>query len=227
MAPTSIDAYRQRITTWSERLRFHLLQLKAKSGANTTADDSATTQQLIGEVVQALEHIQRDIWTEVDTLNRHYQREINDAPFWRRAILHRKQTTDEAAYREVTQLIEQVLLAASNIRDTMTLASTPMPVKSQPDEQTSPEPVADIEAKPAPQTSEPDFDSPMMQQKILQQELRRVADQWKWRLDTTHKLLESPTLSPERIAYIRGIQTTAWNVLQDIAALLDDDSLTI
>jgi hypothetical protein len=232
VAPTAIDVYRQSITMWSERLRFHLLQLKAKSGANTGAEDAASTQQLISEVVQALEQIQREVWAEVNSLHQRYQHEIDEAPFWRRAFLQRKQTSEEANYREVTQLIEQVLLAAANIRDTMSLAGTNVQPTSQSDIDEVSEPELEPVTKPSPDYTPADLsptdlaDAAPADLPILQQELRRVADQWKWRLDTTRGLLETPNLSPERIAYIRGIQTTAWNVLQDIAALLDDESLT-
>ncbi len=59
---------------------------------------------------------------------------------------------------------------------------------------------------------------------VLEQRLRELALHWKWRLDTARDLLDSSDLSLERIAYIRGIQTTAWNILQDLSELLDDDS---
>lgn len=233
MAPTAIDAYRQKITAWSERLRFHLLQFKATSGFNTS--ESTTTQQVIAEVVQALGQMQSEVMAEVQALNQRYQQDIDEAPFWRRAFLQRKQVAEEAAYREITLLIEQVLLAAANIRQTISVvpASTPAQTASAPVEPPTAEAESEVDTAPDAQpeiraeaeTHSQDA-STFPDSLILQQELRRIADQWKWRLDSTRTMLESGNLSPERIAYIRGIQTTAWNILQDITALLDDDSLT-
>jgi hypothetical protein len=236
VAPTAIETYRQHIMEWSERLRFHLLQLKANGGSNA-GDDAVTTQRLINEVVQALGQMQQQVMGEVHSLNQRYQAEIHNAPFWRRAFLQRKQNSEEAAYREITLLIEQVLLAAANIRETISIFATQVSIQPLPDQQGN---TSAADAEPQPVVSEiPSSDAPIeirippgeespafSEGFILQQELRRVADQWKWRLDTTRTLLESRDLSPERTAYIRGIQTTAWNVLQDIAALLEDESLT-
>ncbi len=231
MASEAIEAFRQQIAVWSEQLRLHLLQLQVSAASSPEAAlNPAETRALVAGVVRQLEQMQRQVMVEIDLLNQRYQHEISAAPFWRRPLLQRRQTAEASSYREVILLIERVLLAASSITESVSTlssveaaspAETPLPSEPEPE----PTPETGTQLQGVLDDFQDDESEPIHELSLLEDRLRELALHWKWRLDTTRTLLESPELSPERIAYIRGIQTTAWNILQDLSELLDDDSI--